>query len=127
MRKLCCLLALGAALIMSNTAQAGYHHVAYPVVKVVTPKASPPVRHHGHHGKFLCFNPGGIVVCTVAVLIVIDEIKRTVDGPACATNKMTRKSWFGTVRDEPKLWRPLCNWKDPVMVASGQKLWPNGK
>lgn len=111
---------LAAAIAIAWTpAQAGYHHVVYPVAKVVTPKTSTPaVARHAHHGqKFLCFNPGGLVVCTVAVLIVADEIRRSVEGPACATNKMTRQSYFGVVRDEPKLWRPLCQrQRDPNTI-----------
>lgn len=50
-------------------------------------------------------------------LIIEDERRRFVAGPDCATNKMTRQSYFGVVRDEPKLWRKLCNWKDPVVAS----------
>lgn len=111
-----------AAICFATPSLAGGHYVVYPIVKVVVPKASTPVahaHHHHHGGKFFCFNPGGFIVCATAIAIIVDEVKRVVDGPACATNKMTHKSYFGMARDEPRLWRPLCNWPNPQTASVG--------
>jgi hypothetical protein len=53
----------------------------------------------------------GVGIGIIAIFIIADEVRRTNAGPACATGKRTRQSYFGKVIDEPKLWRPLCNWK----------------
>lgn len=82
---------------LCSPAHATYSHV---VTSVVTPHAS-------GGGWTLCANPAGVFICVVAGAIVADEVRRTIDGPACATMRM-RQSWFGKVRDEPKLWRKLC-------------------
>lgn len=75
----------------------------------------------GKHGD--PFTPGGGHACTggcVAVgafqgfilgLIVVDEGNRFAAGPACATGRKTRRSYFGYVIDEPKLWREACKVK----------------
>lgn len=85
-----------------------YHHVAKPpvVTTPATPKASP--QGGGSQNFTLCPTPAGIFICAVTAAIVVDEIGRAVAGPACATGKLTRKSYFGLVVDEPRLWRPLC-------------------
>lgn len=127
------LLATAALAFMATQASAGgpgyvavYHHVAKTVV---APKASAPAAaRHAHHGghKFICWvNPAGVLVCTVVVLIVGDEVKRTFfepELPACATMKW-RQSWFGKVRDTPRLWRELCGWK---ATAPGNKVVARG-
>jgi len=103
-----------ALLFLNGQANAtGYHHYHH-IVKVVTGGGSKSAVASGSSSqKFLCVaNPAGVFICVVAVLIVGDEIRRTIEGPACATMK-PRRSWFGKVKDEPRLWRPLCNWKDP--------------
>lgn len=111
-------------------------HLYPPVIPppVIVNHGPPPgakvhVRHHGGQ-KFICWaNPAGFLVCTVVVLIVVDKVKRVIDGPACATMKW-RQSWFGKVRDMPELWLPLCSWqKKGVAVATvaPQKLWKDGK
>ena len=83
------------------------HHV------MKAPKAAPGI---DSSQKFLCFaNPAGWLVCIIAAMIVIDEVKRSVDGPNCATMK-PRRSWFGMTPDEPRLWRPLCSF-DPASSA----------
>lgn len=57
-----------------------------------------------------CVAVGAGVIGGAAILIVGDEAKRIAEGPACATGKM-RRSWFGMVKDEAKLWRPYCKKK----------------
>lgn len=97
-------LVLAMLLAYSTPASAHVHHVA----AVAASKASPVAAHHGHH-KFICFvNPAGWLICTVVVLTVVDELARAASGPACATGRMTRRSYFGVIRDDPKLWRELC-------------------
>ena len=118
-------LVVAALLAMGTQADAGYR-VYIPKVVKVTGKST--VTHGSQGQKFLCLNPGGLVVCIVGGMIVVDEAKRIIEGPACATGKMTRRSWFGVVKDEPTLWRPYCNWKgSKTVVAGGGKLWPKGK
>lgn len=110
----------GALAIASSTVNAGYHHVVIPVVKVVAPKAAPPIAHHGHGQRFICVaNPAGFFICAVAVAIIVHEVR----GPACASNS---KYNVGHGYDTPTLWRPLCKFKrDPSARAA--KLWPHGK
>lgn len=105
-------LAAGLAMICTQ-AQAGYHHVITPVVS----KSSTAGGSGSGSNWHLCPTPAGIFICAVTVMIVADEVKRSIDGPACATMK-PRRSWFGMVKDEPKLWRKLCKWKrDPKPIA----------
>lgn len=113
------LLIMMVLLFGAPAANATYVHATPTVVA-----KAPPAGGGGGGNWHLCPTPAGVfVVCPVVVGIVADEVKRTIEGPACATGKMTRRSYFGIVRDEPKLWRPLCNFKK----AKGKKLWAKGK
>lgn len=119
-----------SVLFFTSPAAQAWHYAAAPIV---APRSAPAIAHHAHHAnhKFICIaNPAGVLICTVVVMLVADEVKRSIDGPACATMK-PRRSWFGMARDEPKLWRPLCAYKDPSHHKRANhkatKLWPMGK
>lgn len=92
-----------------------HHHIYRPPVK--PPVVSEPVKPGGGGAwKFTCWmNPAAIELCIIAFGIVGDKVKRAIEGPDCATMK-PRQSWFGMTPDTPEIWRPLCNWKDPISV-----------
>jgi hypothetical protein len=129
----------GHHVIVAKTVYHAAHH-AHHIVKVVkvvkvvhvakvatvAPKAAtsatPKAASGGGGGGAWCTGGCvGVVVFqgVILAMIVGDEVRRTIDGPACATNKMTRQSYFGVVRDEPKLWRKLCNYDPNIVVARG--------
>ena len=122
------LIAVAALLALTpSRVDAGYHHVVLGSGKTV----STIFGRGGSSNRFICWaNPAGILICVAIGAIIVDEVRRTIEGPVCATNRMTRRSYFGMVWDEPKLWRKLCNWKGAVVVttlARPKKLWKYGK
>ena len=106
------LILITVMLLASTAANAWYHPIIPPVVK------TPPVISGGGGGAACAAGClwAGAFVTVVAMAIVADEVKRGMAGPACATGKM-RQSWFGQVKDEPKLWRPKCKNGDPKPIA----------
>lgn len=103
--------AILALLLVTSSAKAGAEHLIY--YKHHHMKA-PPTTPKQPGNWYLCPTPAGIFICVIGAMIIADEIKRAIDGPSCATMK-PRKSYFGDVIDEPKLWgRPICGWVDPL-------------
>jgi hypothetical protein len=122
-------------------AHAGGVYVHHPVAGPVTQVVQSLSKGGGGVGGGSALAGGAAWVAAgegvVVGLMVGDEWRRSQMKPACATGK-PRQSWFGKIKDEPKLWRKACksyrfaNYtiavaSKPIKTTKVKKLWPNGK
>lgn len=100
---------IAALALFAAPVQASYYHV--PRVPPVKTPLGPGNQTNGNW--HVCPTPAGIFICIVGGMIIVDEVKKAMEGK-CATMQ-PRRSWFGMTPDEPRLWKPLCNFKpDPI-------------